>query len=94
MGRRRRGRKIRVRVKKKLPTLFQCPRCGFTTVSVLINKKLGTATVKCSSCGLTYTFEYNQYLQPVDYYSRYLDKFEEGVPSEEESEEVSVETIE
>ncbi|MCD6562589.1 MAG: hypothetical protein J7K23_01580 [Thermoproteales archaeon] len=94
MGRRRKGRKIRVRVKKKLPTLFQCPRCGFTTVGVSIDKKLGFVTVRCSNCGLTYVFEYNQYLQPVDYYSRFLDNFEEGVPSEEKSEELPAETPE
>ena len=77
MGRRRKGRKIRPRPKRKLPEIFQCPRCGSASVSVSVNKSEGMVKVVCSNCKLSYSFEYNQYLHPVDYYSMFLDKFEE-----------------
>ena len=78
LGRRRRGRRIRPRPKRKLPEIFQCPRCGEETVSVSKDKELGVIKVTCSNCGLSYQFEPNPYLHPVDYYSRFIDKFEES----------------
>lgn len=86
MGRRRRRRKIRLVPKKRLPKIFQCPRCGNTSVSVMINKKEGKVAVKCSSCGLEAEFKYNPYLAEVDYYSRFLDAYEEGKIGIEEAE--------
>lgn len=77
MGRRRRRRKIVLRPKRKLPEVFQCPRCGYNTVGVTSNREAGTVTVRCSYCGLRYSFGLNPYLHPVDYYSRFLDRFEE-----------------
>lgn len=78
MGRRKRRRKIRLVPKKRLPKIFQCPQCGNTSVSVIINKKEKKVFVKCSSCGLEAEFEYNPYLAEVDYYSKFLDAYEEG----------------
>lgn len=85
MGRRKRRRKIRLVPKKRLPKIFQCPQCGNTSVSVMINKKEGKVVVKCSSCGLEAEFEYNPYLAEVDYYSRFLDAYEEGKIGVEEA---------
>jgi len=76
LGRRRRRRKIRLRPKRKLPEIFQCPICGMTTVSVAINKKEGIAVVKCAKCNASKTFPYNPYYHPVDYYSKFLDAIE------------------
>ncbi len=78
MGRRKRRRKLRLRPKRRLPKIFQCPRCGETSVSVLIDRRKGVAKVICSSCKLSAEFEYNPYLAEVDYYSRFLDAYEEG----------------
>jgi len=77
MGRRRSRRRRIVRPKRKLPSVFQCPSCGYVAVSVSINRGSGDVKVVCSHCGLSYSFEYNPYFQPVDYYSKFLDKFEE-----------------
>src|SRR5881628_3922602 len=46
LGRRRR-RVVRI-VKKKLPTVFTCPRCGEEAVRVTIDKQTGHATVLCA----------------------------------------------
>ncbi len=85
MGRRKRRRKIRLRPRRRLPKIFQCPRCGETSVSVLIDRRKGVARVVCSSCGLEAEFEYNPYLAEVDYYSKFLDAYEEGRIGVEES---------
>jgi len=92
LGRRRRGRRIRPRPRRRLPEIFQCPKCGEETVSVSVNKEIGTVKVMCSKCGLSYEFEQNPYLHPVDYYSKFVDKFEEEIMggSSVESEEISV----
>ena len=79
MGRRRRGRKRRIlRPKKKIPNVFPCPYCGKKNVGVLIDKKKGTVVVKCGACQIEAKFEYDEALQPVDYYSRFVDKVYEG----------------
>ncbi len=87
MGRRRRRRKIRLKPRRSLPKIFQCPRCGETSVSVMIDRRKGVARVVCSNCGLEAEFEYNPYLAEVDYYSRFLDAYEEGKIGVEEEEE-------
>ena len=79
LGRRRKRRKIIVKKVRRLPTIFQCPRCGKTSVSVVINKKEQHVFVKCAACGLAHDFEYNRHLEPVDYYSMFIDWFEEEV---------------
>ncbi len=79
MGRRKSKRRIRLRPRKRLPTVFQCPRCGVTAVSVEIRKKDGEVSVRCGSCGLGYVFEYEDILQPVDYYSKFVDKYAESL---------------
>uniref|UniRef100_A0A7C1TAF9 Transcription elongation factor n=1 Tax=Thermofilum pendens TaxID=2269 RepID=A0A7C1TAF9_THEPE len=80
MGRRRRKRaRVRVVPKRKLPTIFECPSCGATAVSVSITRgREKMVRVVCSNCRLMGVYEYNPYLSPVDYFSRFLDDYEEG----------------
>ncbi|AKG38889.1 hypothetical protein MA03_05955 [Infirmifilum uzonense] len=79
MGRRRKRSRPRLVPKRKLPTVFQCPACGATAVSVSVLKgKEKKVIVTCANCGLRGEYEYNQYLHPVDYFSRFLDDYEAG----------------
>jgi transcription elongation factor Elf1 len=73
MGRRRR-RVIRI-VKKKLPTVFTCPRCGEEAVRVTIDKQTGNATVLCALCQLKDDFPAHPAAQPIDVYSYFTDRF-------------------
>ncbi len=73
MGRRRR-RVIRI-VKKKLPTVFVCPRCGEEAVRVTIAKDTGHATVLCALCNLKDDFPANPAAQAIDVYSYFQDRF-------------------
>jgi transcription elongation factor Elf1 len=76
MGRRKSKRRIRVRPRRTLPKVFQCPRCGAVSVSVTVDKGEGLVHVVCASCGLAEDFEYREYLHPVDYYAKFLDAYE------------------
>lgn len=73
MGRRRR-RVVRI-VKKKLPTVFVCPRCGEEAVRVTIAKDTGHATVLCALCNLKDDFPAHPAAQPIDVYSYFTDRF-------------------
>ncbi len=73
MGRRRR-RVIRI-VKKKLPTVFVCPRCGEEAVRVTIAKDTGRAVVLCALCNLKDEFPAHPAAQPIDVYSYFTDRF-------------------
>lgn len=78
MGRRRR-RVVRI-VKKKLPTVFVCPRCGEEAVRVTVDKTTGKATVLCALCNLKNEFQAHPLAQPIDLYSYFTDVFY-GVPN-------------
>jgi transcription elongation factor Elf1 len=73
LGRRRR-RVIRI-VKKKLPTVFTCPRCGEEAVRVTIDKQTGNATVLCALCQLKDEFPAHPAAQMIDVYSYFTDRF-------------------
>ncbi len=73
MGRRRR-RVVRI-VKKKLPTVFTCPRCGEEAVRVTIDKQTGHATVLCALCQLKDEFPAHPAAQMIDVYSYFTDRF-------------------
>jgi transcription elongation factor Elf1 len=103
LGRRRR-RVVRI-VKKKLPTVFVCPRCGEEAVRVTIAKDTGHATVLCALCNLKDEFPAHPAAQAIDVYSYFTDRFYgvkdpraiiphdreiQHVPSEEEPEEETV----
>src|SRR5919108_1079690 len=103
MGRRRR-RVVRI-VKKKLPKVFICPRCGEEAVRVTIAKDTGHATVLCALCNLKDDFPAHPAAQAIDVYSYFTDRFYgvkepraiiphdreiKYVPSEDEPEEETV----
>ena len=73
MGRRRR-RVVRI-VKKKLPTVFVCPRCGEEAVRVSIDKATGKAVVACAICQLKDEFQAHPQAQAIDVYSYFTDRF-------------------
>ncbi len=73
LGRRRR-RVVRI-VKKKLPTVFVCPRCGEEAVRVTIAKGTGKATVMCALCQLKDEFPAHPAAQMIDVYSYFADRF-------------------
>jgi len=73
LGRRRR-RVIRI-VKKKLPTVFVCPRCGEEAVRVTIAKDTGKAAVMCAMCQLKDEFQAHPAAQMIDVYSYFADRF-------------------
>src|SRR2546428_4339001 len=73
MGRRRR-RVVRI-VKKKLPTVFTCPRCGEEAVRGTIDKQTDHATVLCALCQLKVEFPAHPAAQMIDAYSYLTDRF-------------------
>lgn len=76
MGRRKSRKRIRVRPKRTLPKVFQCPKCGAVSVSVTVDKRGDVVHVVCASCGLSADFEYREHFHPVDYYAKFLDAYE------------------
>jgi len=62
-------------VKKKLPTVFICPRCGEEAVRVTIAKDTGHATVLCALCNLKDEFPAHPAAQAIDVYSYFTDRF-------------------
>lgn len=62
-------------MKKKLPTVFVCPRCGEEAVRVTIAKDTGHATVLCALCNLKDEFPAHPAAQAIDVYSYFTDRF-------------------
>ena len=62
-------------MKKKLPTVFVCPRCGEEAVRVTIAKDTGHATVLCALCNLKDDFPAHPAAQAIDVYSYFTDRF-------------------
>jgi transcription elongation factor Elf1 len=82
MGRRRK-QVVKV-VRRTLPELYLCPKCGKNTVKATINKKKSRAAVICSSCGLKSSFGAKSSMIPVDAYCSFVDQYysegQEGKP--------------
>lgn len=80
MGRRKR-RELKV-VRKTIPEIFQCPKCGVKAVSVEVTKEkregYPLAVVKCGNCGLTYTVVMKPLMKKVDAYNKFVDAFYGG----------------
>ena len=64
-------------VKRTLPKIFTCPRCGGRSVKVSINPSEGKASVVCSLCGLNAELPASPSSQPVDIYCKFSDLFYE-----------------
>ena len=71
-------------VRRTLPELYLCPRCGKNTVNAGINKATNKATVICSSCNLRSSFAAKSNMVPVDAYCAFVDLFY-GQGSQEET---------
>jgi transcription elongation factor Elf1 len=81
MGRRR--KKVVRYIKRRLPDLYLCPKCGKNTVKSTINRKTNRAVVICSSCGLKERFECNPNSAEVDAYCEFVDAYFTGGAAEE-----------
>ncbi len=71
MGRSRR-RVVKI-VKKKLPKVFDCPKCGENSVRVSLDKN-GRALVQCGTCGLRDEFNVTSSHEEVDVYCKFIDE--------------------
>ena len=73
MGRSR--RKV-VRIpKKKLPTVFLCPRCGKQSINVAISRDGENAKVRCGSCELTEELDTRPAFSEIDIYCQFTDLY-------------------
>ena len=81
MGRRRR-KAVRI-VRRTLPELYLCPRCGKNTVKSTINKKRERASVVCSNCSLNASYISTPKMGEVDAYCKFVDGFYAGELKEE-----------
>lgn len=81
MGRRRKT--VEKIVRRRLPELFVCPKCGKNTVKAAINKKTGIAVVICSNCSVNARFPVTPKMSAVDAYCKFTDGYY-GESSKEE----------
>ncbi len=73
MGRRR--RKVVHIPKKKLPTVFLCPRCGKQSINVEIFSDGKRAKVRCGSCELTEELDTRPAFTGIDIYCQFTDLY-------------------
>jgi len=73
MGRRRRN-VVRI-PKKKLPTVYLCPRCGKQAINVEIFPGGERAKVRCSSCELIEELDTRPAFGAIDIYCQFTDLF-------------------
>ncbi|MCC6053573.1 MAG: hypothetical protein LM569_05190 [Desulfurococcaceae archaeon] len=83
MGRRRKRRKIIAKRVVRIPRVFQCPHCSFTTLSIVIKKTedRAQAIIMCGKCGLIDDEDFADIpaiYQPVDVYAKFIDMYERG----------------
>ncbi|MGQ9596853.1 MAG: hypothetical protein ACUVQY_05920 [Thermoproteota archaeon] len=74
---RRRRREAKV-VRKVIPKIFPCPKCGIQAVSVIQDKVLSKVRVICGNCGLSTELEYVRNMDNVDYFNRFTDRYHYG----------------
>lgn len=82
MGRRHR-RLIRP-IRKSLPKVFSCPRCGVPSIRISNSDNTtsttenASTTVVCGSCGLNHEAPTSIKQEPVDIYNRFVDEYMAG----------------
>ncbi|MHA1144475.1 MAG: hypothetical protein ACTSRW_07045 [Candidatus Helarchaeota archaeon] len=88
MGRRRR-QKVQVRPRKRIPRIFDCPKCGKNSITIEVFKPptlegRGHAVITCGNpdCLLQRTVQVTFISDPVDAYGDFIDQYY----SEQESE--------
>ena len=81
MGRRRR-QKVVHRPRKRIPKVFNCPKCGKESITIEMQKPStlegrGTASITCgnSDCGLQYRVQTTFISDPVDAYGDFIDHY-------------------
>ncbi|MBO3753885.1 MAG: hypothetical protein FGF53_03285 [Candidatus Brockarchaeota archaeon] len=74
---RRRRREAKV-IRRVIPKIFTCPKCGIQAVSVIEDKASGIVRVVCGNCGLATNLEYVKNMENVDYFNRFVDKYHSG----------------
>jgi len=98
MGRRRKKRRKVVRVRKTIPSIFQCPHCGAQALTISINRVKGKAIARCGHCGFYAELDVPPIYQAVDVYGLIVDLYNSGrlnyriIPVEEEEHEVEGES--
>jgi transcription elongation factor Elf1 len=74
-GRKKRKTKI-IKVKPKIPNMFDCPRCGRNTLSIEIED--GKAIINCGSCGLCSIIDVPTIFDKANIYGKFIDLYYEG----------------
>ncbi|MBO3841894.1 MAG: hypothetical protein FGF48_05700 [Candidatus Brockarchaeota archaeon] len=77
---RRRRREAKV-IRRVIPKIFTCPKCGIQAVSIIEDKVSGNVRVVCGNCGLATNLEYVKNMENVDYFNRFVDKYHSGALS-------------
>jgi transcription elongation factor Elf1 len=75
MGRRKR-RVIRI-VRRKLPKVFNCPRCGINAIRVTF-PELNSAKVVCGSCHISHIYNLEKRKEVIDIYNMFIDDYNAG----------------
>ncbi len=71
---RRRRREARV-IRRVIPKIFPCPKCGIQAVSVIGGRDSQNVRVVCGNCGLSTNLDYVKNMENVDYFNRFVDKY-------------------
>ncbi|MGQ9478821.1 MAG: hypothetical protein ACUVQ0_02205 [Thermoproteota archaeon] len=74
---RRRRREAKV-IRKVIPRIFTCPKCGIQAVSVIDKKNFWKIKVICGNCGLSAELDYVKNMENVDYFNRFVDMYHAG----------------